>query len=244
MAFLQSAPPREPMLRAPAIVLLLIAALVAAHLARLWLAPESDAVIAQYAFIPARYSAAFLNAHGYNPGSLWDRAFPFVSYIFLHAGFVHLGMNCLWLLALGAAVARRFGSLLFLLFFFICGIAGAASVLVLDWGSLMEVIGASGAISGLMGAAIRTLPVQRGWNFSGEEPLLPLLSRPVLIFTAAWIVINLLAGLTSFGANLTGGGVQPIAWQAHVGGYLAGLLLAGPFDRLRPHDPVEVFSQA
>lgn len=243
MAFLQSAPPREPMLRAPAAVLLLIAALVVAHLARLWLAPEqSDAVIAQYAFIPARYSAAFLNAHGYDPGSLWDRAFPFVSYIFLHAGFVHLGMNCLWLLALGAAVARRFGSLLFLLFFFICGIAGAAAVLALDWGSLMEVIGASGAISGLMGAAIRILPVQRPWNLEG--PLLPLLSRPVLIFTAAWIAINLLMELTSFGANLTGGGVQAIAWQAHVGGYLAGLFLAGLFDRLRPHNPVEIFNQA
>ena len=106
----------------------------------------------------------------------------------------------------------------------------------------MEVIGASGAISGLMGAAIRILPVQRPWNLKG--PLLPLLSRPVLIFTAAWIAINLLMGLTSFGANLTGGGVQAIAWQAHVGGYLAGLFLAGLFDRLRPHNPVEIFNQA
>jgi len=206
------------MLRAPAVILWLIAALVAAHLVRIALDP-SDAVIAEYAFIPARY------AHGFASVSL---IIPFVSYMFLHANFAHLAINCVWLLALGPVVARRFGVLLFLAFFLICGIAGALALLALDWQSQAAAIGASGAISGLMGAAIRLMPI------AGSPPPArpaPLLSRPVLVFTATWVVLNLVLGLSSLGADLTGGGA--IAWQAHIGGYFTGLFLVPVFDRWR-----------
>ena len=231
MAFLQPAAPRQPIFNIPGVVVCLVAALAAAHIARVdWASPaQSAAWIAHYAFIPARYSAAWLAASGVDPGAWWQRALPFVTYMGLHNDFIHLGINSLWLLAFGPVVARRYGPLLFLLFFVICGVAGAATYLAMNWGSPQPMIGASGAISGLMAAGLRLLPTVR--PVPGEPPLLPIRSRQILLFSLVWVGMNLVAGLTGIG---TGGEAALIAWQAHLGGFAAGMLLAGPFDRLRP----------
>jgi membrane associated rhomboid family serine protease len=82
-----------------------------------------------------------------------------------------------------------------------------------------------------MAAALRMLPSQSPWAVPGETPLAPLLARPLLVFTAIFVAINLLMGIT--GLEM-GGESGQIAWQVHLGGYAAGLLLCGPFDRLRP----------
>ncbi|MBU6299095.1 MAG: rhomboid family intramembrane serine protease, partial [Alphaproteobacteria bacterium] len=192
MALLQSQPSREPFLHAPASVLWLIAVLVLAHVARILVpAALSDDILMQYAFIPERYSGG--SAVGFVA-----LAVPFVSYIFLHANFVHLGVNCIWLLAFGPIVARRYGTGLFLLFFIICGVVGAATYLAFNWGSAAGVIGASGAISGLMAAGIRMYP----WpDSSPDRPMASLFSSPVLLFSGFWFGANLLAGLTGFGAT-------------------------------------------
>jgi membrane associated rhomboid family serine protease len=234
MAFLQSAPPRQPIFRSPAVVLWLIGALVALHLARI-AAPgsEPDAIVYQYGLFPWRYSHAFLESRMADPGTLWERAVPFVSYMGLHGGWTHLIINCAWLLAFGPIVARRFGNVLFLLFFLVCGVLAAITYLALNWGGALPVVGASGAISGLMAAGLRMLPGQAPWAVTDEAPLLPLLSRPILMFSAVWAVINLVSAMTGLG---TGGEGGLIAWQAHLGGYIAGLLLSGPFDRLRPRN--------
>ncbi len=236
MAFLQPQPSdpwtRQPVFRAPPVVISLIAILVAAHGARAMVAPNISAeLINQFAFIPARYSPAFLAMHNADPGGWLAQAVPFVSYMALHNDITHLIINSLWLLAFGPIVARRFGGFLFLLFFVTCGVAGALTHLVFNWGSLVPVIGASGAISGLMAAGLRLLPAQAPWARAGEEDMAPIFSRQILVFTAIWMAINLAAGLTGLGM---GGEAGLIAWQAHLGGYLAGLFLAGPFDRLRP----------
>jgi membrane associated rhomboid family serine protease len=223
MAFLQSGPARQPVLRAPAVVLWLIALLAGAHAVRMALSPAASAdLIVTYAFIPARYALA---------GSFWDQAIPFVSYMALHGDWAHLVINCLWLLAFGPIVARRFGTPLFLLFFLLCGLAAALTHLALNWGGLDPVVGASGAISGLMAAGLRLLPGMFPWATPGETRMAPLLSRPILTFSASWVVLNIVVGLVG-GSFLGSGGA--IAWQAHLGGYLAGLLLSGPFDALRP----------
>jgi membrane associated rhomboid family serine protease len=222
MAFLQSEPPREPFLHAPASVLWLIGVLVLAHVARV-AAPAawSDDLLTQYAFIPARYGG------GFDTGGFFGLVVPPLSHMFLHADFVHLGVNCVWLLAFGPIVGRRYGPVLFLLFFAVCGVAGAAVYLAFDWGSTAGVIGASGAISGLMAAGIRMYP----WPGSPlARPMAPIFSSPVLLFTGFWLGTNLLFGLLGIGA---GGEVREIAWQAHLGGYFAGLILAGGFEALR-----------
>lgn len=232
MAFLQSSPPRQPIFRAPAIVLWLIGALALAHAGRVLGPPaRAEDMIGEYAFIPARYSHAFLAAHGIDPGTVWEQVLPFFSYMALHNDWTHLAINCLWLLAFGPIVARRFGAALFLVFFVVCGVMGAVTHLLFNWGNAVPVIGASGAISGLMAAALRMLPGELPWASPGAAPLAPILSRPIVTYTLVWAGVNLLAGLTGLGL---GGESGLIAWQAHLGGYLAGLLLCGSFDRLRP----------
>ena len=221
MAFLQSGQRREPFLKAPPAVLSLIAAIVAAHAARmLTTTAATERILGEYAIIPLRYSP-----HALEPGNWVDRAVPFVSYMFLHADLTHLAINCLWLLAFGSIVARRFGTWLFLLFFLICGVASAAVHLAFNWESPAAVLGASGAISGLMAAGIRMLRVPA--LGAARRGLAPILSSQVLMFSLFWIAINLVFGAVGLGI---GGETQPIAWVAHLGGYFAGLLLAGPFD--------------
>jgi membrane associated rhomboid family serine protease len=213
MAFLQSAPPREPFLHAPAVVLWLIGLMVTVHVGLALLPPAmSDALILQFAFIPARFV---------HDSSLWALTIPFLSHMLLHGSVFHLATNCLWLLAFGPIVARRYGSVPFLLFFAVCGIAGALTHLAFYWGTPEAVIGASGGISGLMAAGIRLL---RWPGTPPGERLAPLFSRPVLLFTGVWLATNLLFGITGIG---TGGELQQIAWLAHLGGYLSGLIGIG-----------------
>ena len=181
MAFLQSAPPREPFIHAPASVLWLIGVLVVAHIARI-AAPAPDAILADYALNPARYGA----------GDLPGFALSFLSYMFLHADFTHLGVNCLWLLAFGPIVARRYGTVLFRP---VCGVAGAVLFVALDWNVNVALIGASGAISGLMGAESGLYPWQ---GRKLQRGLVPILSRPVLLFTGMWLLANLIFGWTGF----------------------------------------------
>lgn len=233
MAFLQPLPPHQPLFRIPAVVVWLIAFLAAAHFARTLAGPAQNAAwIFHYAFIPIRYAHGFAAVQGGD--GWWAQAVPFVSYMALHNDALHLAINSLWLLAFGPVVARRFGAGLFLLFFCVCGVAGAATHLALNWGSPMPVIGASGAISGLMAAGLRLLPTLRPQT--GAVALMPILSRQFLLFSLVWIGMNIVAGVTGIGV---GGESGLIAWQAHLGGFLAGVVLTGPFDTLRPQ-PVDL----
>ncbi|HTT97720.1 MAG TPA: rhomboid family intramembrane serine protease [Rhizomicrobium sp.] len=228
MAFLQDTPAREPFLKAPLAVISLIGVLVAAHIARVF-APDavSDRVVTNYAFVPSHISS--------HTGDVSGRVVPFISYMFLHADATHLIINCLWLLAFGAVVARRYRFALFFLFFAICGVAAATTHLAFNWGSPEPVIGASGAIAGLMAAGIRMLSVSALRSPDAPSGLLPILSPQVLMFSALWVVMNLVFGLSGIGFL---GEANAIAWQAHIGGYFAGLLLAGPFDHwARKSDP-------
>ena len=223
MAFLHPGRARQPAFNVPAVVLGLIAVLVGLHGLRTLLSPAQSAdIVTAYAFIPARLLIG---------GSLWDKAVPFVSYLGLHGDWAHVGINCIWLLAFGPIVARRFGAPLFLVFFLVCGIAGAALFLAFDWGGADPVVGASAAISGLMGAGIRMLPGRFAWAQPGQAPLTPLLSRQVMGFTAMWTVMNVVVGTLGLGLVPAG---QTIAWQAHLGGYFAGLVLADIFDSVAP----------
>jgi len=226
MAFFQeSKPGREPFFHAPPVVFWLIGLILLSHGARtlLFPVPDADRILVDYAFIPERFT----------------RAETWLTYLFLHGSWTHAGINSLWLLAFGPPVAGRLGTLRFLLFYVFCGCAAALAQLGSDWGSPIPVVGASGAIAGLMGGAIRILYGGRWPGFGPPPPLAPILSRPVLLFTGLWAMINVVAGLTGLG--LTGEG-QLVAWVAHMGGFAAGLLAIGFFDpsvpsesgRLRP----------
>jgi membrane associated rhomboid family serine protease len=143
-----------------------------------------------------------------------------------------------WLLAFGSPVARRFGSLRFMAFMAMTAAAGAATHLVTHFGELLPMVGASAAISGAMAAATRFV-FQRGgplemWRDRDEAcrvPAAPLsvsLRDPrVIAFLLVWFGVNILFGVFSMGMP---GVEQSIAWQAHIGGFLAGLLAFAAFD--------------
>ncbi|MDP2411030.1 MAG: rhomboid family intramembrane serine protease [Pseudolabrys sp.] len=231
---------REPAFNIPFIVMVLLAVLAAIHGVRTLLLSEDqdiDVLIA-FAFIPARYeSSAVLG--GTLPGGFGADVWTFVTYSLLHADWTHLIVNSVWLLAFGSAVARRFGTSRFIAFWAVTAAAGAALHLATHAGEQVPMIGASASISGTMAAAMR-FAFQQGGPLgslgSTDErayrvPALPLtgvLSDPrVLIFLAVWFGINLLFGLGSLPIT---GSEQSVAWQAHIGGFLAGLLLFSWFD--------------
>lgn len=234
MAFFQDQrPSREPFLNAPAIVFWLIGVLVVAHVGRELLpAPWPQELLSQFAFIPARYSAAALAASGIPQPGLFEQAIPFISYMFLHGNYTHLGVNSLWLLAFGPIVAKRLNTTKFLLFFLFCGVASALLHLAFYFGVNELVVGASGAIAGLMGAAIRIFYGRLMFRHATPEgaapPLAPLFSRPIMGFTAIWLVANFIAGVTGLGLT---DATQSVAWVAHLGGFFAGILTIPVFDR-------------
>ena len=229
MAFLQEPRgPREPVLRAPASVIALIGVIVAAHIARVFGPPVfSVAMLERLALIPAVYSPAWLAAHPGVAEAWFGRAVPLVGYIFLHANATHLIINCLWLLAFGPPVARRLGAVRFLLFFLVCGVAGAIAHVASNWGSEDAAIGASGAIAGIMAAGLRVVWLGDPSLPRERAPLLPLHARQIVAFSIMWVILNVLSGVTGFGSLR---GLELVAWQAHLGGYFAGLFLLPLFD--------------
>ncbi|WP_342641272.1 rhomboid family intramembrane serine protease [Rhodoligotrophos ferricapiens] len=224
----------EPMLNAPPVVLGLIALFIVIHLIRSVLSYDDDLwVILTFAFIPARY----LYPAGELPGGAGADIWTFVSHMFLHGGWAHVLVNSFWMLAFGTLIARRLGPAGFLLLTAISGIAGAALHLLIYWGEFAPVIGASGGISGQMGAALRLMFSNPGGLLAAtrrdQRYVRPLTvretftSRGPLTFILVWLAINVIFGLLSFGA----GDDATVAWQAHIGGFLAGLLAFGPIDR-------------
>ncbi len=227
---------REPLFRAPKVVLILIAVLVCVHVAIL-LAGEDWRIWSLYAlsFIPARISggAPF-------PAILGSQIWSFVTYGLLHANVMHLFFNSLWLLVFGSVVARRLGALKFLVLACISTITGAVATLLTHWGEVAIVIGASGAVSGLMAAAI---PLMYGvglrlgdtyrMDIATVRPLRPLeilTNRRAFVFTLVWMAVTLFSGASGWtGASFMEEG--RIAWEAHLGGFAAGLIAFYWLDR-------------
>lgn len=215
MAFFHSPAARQPVFLVPGIVVALIALMAAIHLAVV-LVPIPEERLLPFAFIPARYAEG---------ASLPLLVLPLISYMFLHGSVMHLVLCCAFLLAFAPVVVRRLGALRFLAFYFCCGAASALTMAACLWGSHDVMIGASGGISGLMASAARLI---RWPNQPAGAGLAPLLSRPVLSFSAVWLVSNVILGVIGFG---TTGPEQIVAWQGHMGGYLFGLVAISWFDR-------------
>jgi membrane associated rhomboid family serine protease len=229
------ASPRQPILNVPPVMVATLAALGLVHAFRALLSEQADLdFLLLFAFIPARYDATLIAL----PGGLAAEIWTFVSYALIHGDVTHLGFNAVWLLAFGTPLARRFGPLRFFAFCAVTAIVGALAHLFTHAGQLQPMVGASATISGAMAAAMRFVFQPGGplrWGATDDAayriPALPLsvvLRDPrVLAFLGVWFGLNLLFGLGTL--SITGGD-QPIAWQAHFGGFAAGLLLFSWFD--------------
>jgi membrane associated rhomboid family serine protease len=235
---------REPVFNVPTVLVALVAALFVVHAGRTWLLTQDGDLdfLLWFAFIPIRYDGGLLQSvgpAGAIPDGLGPQIWTFVTYAFLHADWTHLFVNTIWLLPFGAAVARRFGTFRFILMFIATSVGGALAHLFTHLGELVFMIGASGAVSGFMAASVR-FAFQRGgplenWRRADAAsylipaaPLSVALRNPrVVIFLLVWFAVNILFGVGVVGVP---GAPQEIAWQAHVGGFLAGLILFPLFD--------------
>ena len=232
----------EPIFNIPAVVVATVVVLVLVHVVRIFLLTDEQdfAFILEFAFIPARYGGSDVSAGVSFPGGLGADLWTFFTYAFIHADLTHLGFNLAWLVPFGTAVARRFGMWRYGAFMLTMAAIGAFTHLLTHVGALEPMIGASAAISGAMGAAMRFVFQQRGplglFRDDGAGFRLP--ARPLwstlrdsrfLFFVAVWFALNALFGFGTFSFGTAAG--QEIAWQAHVSGFFAGLFLFNAFDR-------------
>ncbi len=204
-------PPREPLLNAPPLAILIPVMLITLYGLQALLPPEAQGGV--------------IDSFGLSPLLLRNGDYELlVTYIFLHGGWVHVLMNSVFCLAFATPLVRIMahgvgGVVSYLAFFLVCGVVAGLGYCLLNWHSPVPVVGASGAIAGLVGAAIR-LP-ERG----GEGGLKPLWDMRVIVMTLTWCLFNV---ATAF-VPVSMGGEMTVAWQAHVVGYLFGLIAISPW---------------
>jgi len=169
------------------------------------------------------YSLSMVPARFFGPGGAsWLPAiYTPVSSMFLHGGLLHLAGNMIFLWVFGDNVEDRLGHLAFLAFYLACGVAAAFAHAAANPGSTLPMVGASGAISGVLGAYILMFPRARVWTFVFLFVIWQVIRIPAAVVIGVWIVLQLLFGITELGRQSGG-----VAWFAHIGGFFAGAALA------------------
>jgi len=166
-----------------------------------------------YGLVPARYSIPSISSYF----TLGQQLFPFLSFMFLHGGFLHLLMNMWFLYIFGDNVEDKLGHFRYILFYLLCGFASGASHLVLNWHSQIPTIGASGAIAGVMGAYMILYPKSRILTLIPFFFFFPIVEIPAIFFLGIWFIFQFLSAAAS-------GGQGGIAWWAHIGGFIFGII--------------------
>jgi len=226
---------REPIFMLPAVITVLGLLMLAIQAVSAFVLNESqqDALILWLGFVPLR-----LLAPDQFPGGVLPLFWTPLTYGFVHGGWEHVIGNVAWLVIFGTPVARRYGAWRTLVIFFASSIIGALAFGITEVGTIAILIGASGGIAGVTGAAMRFIfqPVIVGRHPETGEPValgrkmatVPELLRspPARIFILVWVVLNCLVPLLPL---FLGEDVQ-IAWQAHLGGFFTGLFLVPFFE--------------
>ena len=208
----------------PGITVLLIAANFAVFVHELSLSPLGiKNFFFHYGLVPATYSLAVAGYHV----PLSRLVVPLFSSMFLHGGWMHILGNMWFLWVFGGAVEDTLGTRGYLAAYLICGLAGGVTQTIFAWGSNVPTIGASGAISGIMGAYLILYPRSKVLT------LVPLVfffffwRLPALFMIGYWFLIQFVSGMASLGVPEAGG----TAFWAHVGGFLLGAAIAVPARR-------------
>lgn len=206
-------PEREPMVNAPWPVATLSLGIVALYL------------------LQSRFQIGWVSdLFSFSPATAFAEPYRLLSSQFVHGNWAHALMNAAFILAFGAPVARFFGPRLlgvvgFYGFYLASGALACLGFAALHWGQPVSLIGASGAASGLMGAAARLI--------GGQGRVGPITSPAVASMALGWIVVNIIMAFTG-GALIPGAGDAGVGWEAHLAGFAAGLVLIQPFALLAP----------
>ena len=203
--------------RVAIINILLILTNIVAFLHELTLSPKmGHALVYTFGLIPAHEQLLFAK-HGIGLG---QAIVPMFTSMFLHGGWMHLLGNMLFLWVFGGAVEEALGPLLYLIFYLICGVGSALVHTMFNLGSNVPTVGASGAISGVMGAFIVLFPTARVTTLI--PPLIFFTVRiPAFLMLGYWFFVQFFSGVGSLGMSDQGG----VAWWAHVGGFILGALV-------------------
>jgi hypothetical protein len=207
----------QPHHRAPVLTALLIVACLAVfgYEVSLMLAGAKgfETWMTTHALVPARWLA------GVTDPAQWATV---ATSMFLHGGVAHVLGNCWFLWVFGNNVEDRLGFFGFGIFYLVSGLVAALAQIAADAGSTVPMVGASGAISGVLGAYLIFFP--RSWVFALVPWIVPVLPVPAVVFLVLWFVVQAYAGVGSLLAGSSGAG--GVAWWAHAGGFLAGVGLA------------------
>ncbi len=175
---------------------------------------------------PGQAASLFIN-YGLVPYELIQspiQTYPNVfSAMFLHAGFMHLAGNMLYLWIFGNNIEDVLGKVRFILFYLVCGVIAAMCHVFMDTGSQIPMVGASGAISGILGAYLMLFPKARVKTLVFLGILITIIRIPASILLILWLGLQIYSSLAS--GNVGGG----VAWMAHIGGFVAGMILILPF---------------
>ncbi|SDP61645.1 Membrane associated serine protease, rhomboid family [Phyllobacterium sp. YR620] len=219
---------REPVFNIPGIILAIMGLCALVYIAEAYVLDEqqADTLLLNFAFIPARFS----QYGGFYSPSAW---LTMVTYSFMHGSFAHIALNMIWLAAFGSPLAARIGPLRTTLFWIATAVAAVLTHFAVYPDSMTPLVGASGAVSGMMGAAarfgFRRSDSRNSAAFVGD--ILPisvaLRMRSVIVFLGVWFVTNIVTGLLSVGVDNS----ATIAWEAHIGGFLVGFFGISLFDK-------------
>jgi membrane associated rhomboid family serine protease len=167
----------------------------------------------------------------YEPHALVGVVLPLFTSMFLHGGWLHLGGNMLYLWVFGDNIEDKLGRARYLIFYILCGLAAAILHVVIDPMSEVPTVGASGAISGVLGAYLLLFPKARIVTLIPIFVFLQVAELPALLVLGFWFVLQFFNGLVSLGYETAGMG--GVAWWAHIGGFVAGMILVYPFRKFR-----------
>jgi len=183
---------------------------------------QGEAFVVQWSFVPARFTA----------DPLGQLPTLFTS-MFMHAGWLHILGNMLYLWIFGDNIEDRFGHFKFLAFYIICGLVATFAHMVFNLGDTIPSLGASGAIAGVLGAYIVLFPGARVRVLFG----LILIPLPAVIVIGFWILLQIFYGVGSLGSAAE----AEVAYMAHIGGFFAGVVLALVFRQLEKRTAPSVF---
>jgi membrane associated rhomboid family serine protease len=196
----------------PVVNYVLIAINVIVYLFMALAGPETqEAIIAKYAMVPAHFADGV---------TLADIMTIFTS-MFMHAGLAHLGGNMLYLWIFGDNVEDRIGHSRYLMFYLVGGVVASLAHLATNWGSELPTVGASGAIAAVLGAYLVLFPASRIVAIIPLGKFSHLTKVPTFVLLGLWFIVQLFEGVMSFG----GADVSGVAFWAHVGGFVAGMVM-------------------
>ncbi len=204
----------------PVVNTLIIILNVLAFLWQLSQGPNLKEALFLYGIVPIRYSDPDISIHF----TTFEQLLPFLTSMFLHGGFLHILGNMWFLYIFGDNIEDRLGHLRYFIFYIFCGIIAGIVHLITNWNSKIPTIGASGAISGIMGAYLLLFPHSRILTLIPIFFFFQFVEIPAFVFLGYWLLLQL------FSAGITPKGVGGIAWWAHIGGFIAGLIFIKVFD--------------